>query len=124
MDTILQIGVGVIALLILVLGPIFIRFVLVWYHRTLENLKAEAPELIVEIINEAALIGAAFAERHGEAIRITGREKMGLAIEAAERYLESIGYDIELDILEMVIEKVLVENFDYFPRRKQNEFLP
>ncbi len=97
-------------ILMAVLAPLGLWVVSQW-----NNIKASQPEQVRNLLEMAAKFGADFAEKVGPSLKATGKEKLHLAIEAAEKWAKLQGYNVELDLLEAAIEGILFRNPEDYP---------
>lgn len=120
---IIQLFVTLIAIVLpmIGIGAAFAKLV-VWAKGEFERIKNEQPETIRNLIEAAVMLGASFAEKLDLAgmLEQYGRDKKTLALEAAQRWLEQLGYDVDLSVLDAALEAILFQNPEQFPSTKRD----
>lgn len=117
-NAVVQALINLLAALIVAVAPIIIARVTVWGKKAWADFKASQPEHVQRLIEGAALFGATFAEKAGPALKDMGVEKLDAALDAANRWLEAQGFEVDDTLLRQAIEVILFQNPEQFPSTK------
>ena len=100
--------IGLVATLIVVVGPIVRKRLEIWAEGKLVELDRLTPEYIDQIIKAAARIAVIVVESTN--LEGESKEKLKQAEEIAEKWLLDVyGYEVELDRIREAIEYMLFE---------------
>lgn len=94
--------------------------IVVWVKARFEEFKATQPENIQTLIEWAVKTAAEFAEK----VDLSGqledyaRSKKAIALKAAHDLLLSVGFDVDLSVLDAALESFLFRNPEQFPSSK------
>lgn len=117
MDTLNQSILAALVALISVLvaairfaGRLIDQMIALWARKQIAAFEAHLPNTWQRVIRQAAIFGAQAAEQAGLALRITetADAKKQYAVAAAERWLKSQGYTVDLHLLGDAIEQVIL----------------
>lgn len=95
-----------------ILVPVLVVLVLKWIVEIWKHLKEKHPEL-AELISYAAQLGYAAAEEYFRNREATGEDKMVYAISRASDYLNTVGINIDVDVIRDAITRYGVNDYKF-----------